>query len=234
MFLTLVAVLALAGLAFWGILRLIAATPSLLIDVKPCRGHWAEARIRKCDQGLEATGIPVEPYNAFSNLAYLAAAVWLLEVLDGWPRATLAGALILLAVGSTLYHGTKAMWAARLDHSGMYAVFGTLAVYAVVPPHPAAPYVVLAGALAAAIGFAFVAPGDVNARLALLLALVAIRCYLLDEIKLTTISLLMFAVAFIVWHVDRRTLVLGRFGHAIWHVLTAGAITAMFFALSQQ
>lgn len=229
--LVLAGLLFVAGLVVWGVLRLIAATPALLKDVKTCRGNWAEARLRHCEGGLAVTGIPVEPYNTFSNLAYFAAAWVLVRTFGTLPATVLAASLTLLGVGSAMYHGTKAKWGARLDHAGMYAVFGSLAIYCVSPAHSLASYVMLAGAAAFAIGFALVAPGDLNARMGLLLVLVSIRGFLLGRTMLSAASLGLFVVAFIVWYVDQRSTLLNRFGHAIWHVCTAAAIALMFAAV---
>ena len=232
MFIEISIILLVAGLAIWVALRLIAATPALLKDVKACRGNWAEARLRHCEGGLAATGIPVEPFNTFSNLAYFAAALVVVRTFGTMPAAVLAASLGLLGVGSAMYHGTKTKWGARLDHAGMYAVFGSLAIYCVMPPHPWAPYVMLGGAAAFAIGFALVAPGDLNARMGLLLGLVSIRGFLLGQTRLSLIGLGLFVVAFMVWYVDQRRTVLGPFGHAIWHVCTAAAIAVMFAAVA--
>ena len=226
----LVAVMA-AGLVLWGVLRFIATTPALLKDVDTCRGDWAEARLRNCQGGLAATGIPVEPLNSFSSLAYLVAGWTVYRAFGNLPAVVLGASLTLNGVGSALYHGTKAMWAARLDHAGMYAVFGSLAIYSVAPPHPAAPYVMLAGAAVFAIGFAVVMPGDLNARTGMLLCLLSVRGFLLGRTLLSALSLGIFAVAFTAWLLDRHTTVLSRFGHAIWHLFTAAAIGLMFGAV---
>lgn len=146
MLLQIVVLLTLVGMVIWGILRWIAGTPALLTDVKACRGNWAEARLRHCEGELAVTGIPVEPFNTFSNLAYIAAAWVVWQTFPGLPAVVLAASLVLLGIGSSMYHGTKAMWAAKMDHAGMYAVFGSLAIYCVAPTDPAMPYVMLAGA----------------------------------------------------------------------------------------
>jgi hypothetical protein len=223
--------LVVVGLAIWGVLRWIAVTPALLTDVKACRGHWAEARLRHCEGGLAVTGIPVEPFNTFSNLAYFAAgwAVW--TTFANKPAAVMAASLTLLGVGSSMYHGTKTKWGARLDHAGMYAVFGALVIYCVAPTHPAVPYVMLGGAAGSAIGFALVDPGDLNARMGLLLGLASIRGFLLGSVLLSGLSLGCFAIAFTAWQIDKRTTLLSRFGHAIWHLLTATAVALMFAAV---
>lgn len=223
--------LAVTGLALWGILRWIAATPSVLVDVKACRGHWAEARLRRCEDGLVATGIPVEPFNTYSNLAYFVAAWVVWETFEGIPPAVLAASLTLLGVGSAMYHGTKTKWGARLDHAGMYAVFGALAIYCVAPTHPAMPWVMLAGAAACAIGFAVVTPGDLSARMGMLLGLASIRGFLLGRPGLSGLALGLFAIAFAAWQLDKRTTLLSRFGHAIWHLFTAAAIAVMYAAV---
>jgi predicted membrane channel-forming protein YqfA (hemolysin III family) len=232
MLLMIVGIVSAVGLGIWAALRMIARTPALLTDVKPCRGDWAEARLRGCQGGLAATGIPVEPFNTFSNLAYLAAG-WVVAIRFGTLAAAILGAsLTLLCIGSAMYHGTKTMWGARLDHAGMYAVFGALAIYCVSPPHPALPYVMLTGAILFAVGFAIVLPGDINARMGLLLALMSIRGFLLGRTLLSALSLGIFALAFAAWLLDKRTTVLSRFGHALWHVLTAAAIGLMFAAVA--
>lgn len=232
MILETIILLLLAALVVWGVIGWIASTPTLMIDVKACRGDWAEARLRGCEHGVGFTGIPVEPFNTYSNLAYLAAG-WIYYQLSSRPAVlVLALALTLLWLGSSIYHGTKTMWGARLDHAGMYAVFGALAVYCLAPEHPAIHYVMAGAALAMGIGFAFVVPGDLNSRMGLLLGLMSIRAFLLGTPRLAGVSLGLFAVAFVAWVLDKRTTYLARFGHAIWHVFTAAAITTMFSALT--
>jgi hypothetical protein len=227
------AILLVAGMAIvlWGALKWIASTPRLLKKVSPCGGNWAEARIRHCEQGLSVTGIPAEPFNTWSNLAYLAAGWVTLRVLETRPAMVFAAAMALLCIGSSLYHGTKAIWASRVDQSGMYAVFAALAFYGIAPEHPDIGFVMGAGAFVMAIGFAFVFPGDLNARMGLLLLLLSARAFLLGSALLAGVSLGHFALAFALWNLDKRTAILGRFGHALWHVLTAAAMALMFMAI---
>ena len=225
--------LAIGALALWGLLRWIAATPRLMTDAKACRGEWAEARIRQCEKGIAFTGIPVEPLNTYSNLAYLGSGWALHGVLGGLPSLIFAAAMTLLFLGSSMYHGTKTMWGFRLDHAGMYAVFGSLALYGIAPDHPATPWMMLGGALVLAVGFAFVSPGDLNARTGLLLALMSVRGFLLGTPRLAGLSLGIFLFAFGAWNVDKKTRILSRYGHAIWHVCTGAAIPIMFAALTR-
>jgi hypothetical protein len=222
----------LASLFLWAVLKWIAATPAVLVDVKACRGKWAEARIRGCQHGIAHTGIPVEPINVYSSLAYLAAGWVTVRVVPSVTTYIFGGAMLLLAFGSGLYHGCKAMWAARLDHAGMYAVFAALAFFAMAPGHDWIPYIMGGAALIAAIVFAFVYPGNLSLRMGLLLALVAVRSILLGTWWLGVVSLGAFALAMIAWQIDKHTTVLGRLGHGIWHLLTAVAIAAMFVGLT--
>jgi hypothetical protein len=228
-----IGLLLLAALALWGLLKWIASSPRLMTDIDACRGRWAEARLRSCEKGIGFTGVPVEPFNTYSNLAYLAAGWILYQITRTPPSLVLALALTLLCVGSSMYHGTKTMWGARLDHAGMYAVFGALAVYGVAPLHPVIHWIMAGVALGGGVGFAFVVPGDLNARMGLLLGLMSIRAFLLGTPYLAAVSLGLFVLAFGAWLLDKRGKLLGRFGHAIWHILTAGAITTMFSALTE-
>lgn len=220
------------GLILWAAMKLIAAMPSLLTNVKACRGDWAEARLRKCELGIEFTGIPVEPLNSYSNLAYFAAGWVTLRIVGDAPSIVLGATLIFLSIGSTMYHGVKSMWGFRLDHAGMYAVFAALALYAIAPNHHAISYVMAGGALVAAVGFAFFMPGELSIRMGLLLAVVSVRAFLLGRPVIAGVSLGVFALAEVCWQLDKRTTVLGRFGHAIWHLATAAAISIMFMAMT--
>jgi hypothetical protein len=101
------------------------------------------------------------------------------------------------------------------------------------PEHPAIHYIMGGGAVVLGAGFAFVAPGDINARTGLLLSLMSIRAFLLGTPYLAGVSLGLFVVAFGAWLLDKYTVLLNRFGHAIWHCLTAAAITTMFSALTE-
>jgi hypothetical protein len=60
----------------------------------------------------------------------------------------------------------------------------------------------------------------------------SIRGFLLGRTLLSVLSLGIFAVAFAAWLLDKHTTVLSRFGHALWHLLTAAAIGHMFAAVA--
>ena len=121
---------------------------------------------------------------------------------------------------------------ARIDHAGMYAVFAAVAFYGLAPEHPAMVWVMLGAAVAAAVVFAVLFPGNLMLRMILLLAFISVRAFLLGSPTLAAISLALLLIAGGVWYLDRETTVLGRWGHALWHLLTAGAMPAMFVALA--
>lgn len=221
-----------AGSILWGSLKWIATKPNLLTGVDPCRGGWAEGRLRGCHQGIAFTGVPVEPINTLSTPVYLAVGWVTFRTLQAPPAIAFAVAMAFLCAGSGLYHGTKSLWASSLDHGGMYAVFATLACYALVPGHPAIVWFMAAFAVVWGMTFVFLFPGNLNGRMALLLTLVSSRGFLAGTWTLALVSLALMALAVAAWTLDRRTRRLGRFGHAIWHVLTAGALATMFLAMA--
>jgi hypothetical protein len=200
--------------------------------VDPCRGGWAEARLRGCHKGLAFTGIPVEPLNTLSAAAYLAAGWVTFRLLHSPAAIAFTAAMAFLSVGAALYHGTKALWASSLDHAGMYGVFAALACYALVPGHPGVVWFMAAFAVAWAAAFVFLFPGNLNGRMALLLTLVSARGFLEGTWTLALVSLVLMTLAGAAWMVDQRSRKLGRFGHALWHLLTAGALATMFLAMT--
>ena len=111
----------------------------------------------------------------------------------------------------------------------MYAVFGALAVYALAPEHPLIWVAMTIAFLAAAICFAWLAPGDLNARMGILVSLVALRGFFVGSPGLALLALGLFSVAYLAWTFDRH---LGRWGHATWHLFTAAAIVVDFQAIT--
>lgn len=203
---------------------------ALMADFKPCRGRWWEAEIRGCATWNKR--LPVEPVNSYSNLAYLAAGWVTFRLIGSWPAAVFGAAMAYLCVGSALYHGVKTMWAVKLDHSAMYGVFATLAFYAMAPEHPQIVWPVLIGGVASAWLLRFEFPGNINVRMGLLLSLMLVGALLRGHTWLGVWSIGLFAVAFAIWNMDKKKILWGRFGHGIWHVLTAAAIAVMFLALT--
>ena len=196
-----------------------------------CRGGWNEGEIRGCYLGYATTGIPVEPVNTYSNLAYLAAGWVVYRLAASWTALVFCVAMAFLCFGSALYHGMKTRWSARWDHGGMYAVMAGLAFYVVCAGHAYETEIVLAGSLLSGILLAWFLDGYLLARMALLLALITVGVMTRGDAALGWTSLAYFAGALAVWLVDKYTGILGRFGHGLWHVLTAVALAYIFLAV---
>lgn len=222
-------------------LRWVAARPHLQTEINPktgqpgppflCRGGWNEGEIRGCEHGYVHTGIPVEPVNTYSNLAYVVAGWVAYRILGGGTGIVFFCAMAILCVGSALYHGVKTRWSARWDHGGMYAVIGGLGFYVVAAGHPQEMWFVLVGSAASGVVLAFILDGHLLARMGLLMALVSVGVLTRGHETYGWYSLGCFALAMTVWIVDKKTGVLGRFGHGLWHLFTAAALAIMFLAV---
>ena len=191
-------------------------------------GGWAEAAIlRRCT-------VPIEPRNTWSNLAYVAVAVALLIRGPWLEMIPLAGGLVMLGVGSALYHATKQVWAQRLDNSGMYAVFAVLVVGGVIPevPEVAVPLSAVGAALLAW-RWAHKVKVPLDDMMGFMLAIAALRPLAVHQSWLAWVSLGVFAVGYVAWQLDkRRSKLVGVWGHAVWHFGTGIAIGLL--ALAQE
>lgn len=210
-------------------------------DYHACAGNWYEANLHNCQDGLEA--VPQQPVNTYTNLAYLAAGLFPGVLLDTPASYVFAFAMTYLCVGSTLYHGTSTRWGGMLDVTAIYVVFSALAVYAAaglfgLPEWltPALMFVV-AGAIAYVLTPRFrrnmhliigIFLGSTYALVLLQMGLReqwAARPYLLT-------SIVAFALAFLFWRMDlTRTFPVPRWGHGLWHILTAVASGLVFYVI---
>lgn len=190
------------------------------------RGGWAE------DAAEGRCSFPIGPRNTWSNLAYPAVAVALLGVWTDPGTIVMAVALTVLGIGSGLYHGFKTRWANKLDWCGMYLVFGALSVHSF---HPGNPNTWMAMALTGvllAVLFSYVVANKVNldVQMGLLLWFSALPVVLHGHIALVGTSMALFVAAFVCWELDLARHLVGRWGHALWHILTALAIGSMYAA----
>lgn len=193
---------------------------------EPCgqriaRGHWAEdAALRRC-------WFPIGPRNTWSNLAYLAAGVYLLQR-PTQSHLAMGLALVVLGVGSGLYHGFKTLWANNLDWFGMYMAMGTLVLHGLLPNAPGFAFgAVWMTAMAAAL-FAF-AERHFDSHMAVLFVTALGATVFKGNIALAFLATLLFALGYAAWQADQARL-LKLWGHALWHGLTAGAMVALFLA----
>ena len=188
------------------------------------RGHWAEDRLAgRCT-------FPIGPWNTWSNGAYLLSGGALIAKEQTSAAWVMGGSLIALGIGSGLYHGFKTLWANRLDWTGMYLVFGALAVHGMAPHHPLIPWaMLLTGALLAAL-LAYVVPNvSLEIQMGVLVWFAALPVVLHGHGLLLIIPMSLLVIAYGAWHLDQRGWS-GRWGHALWHVLTAFALALLFWA----
>jgi predicted membrane channel-forming protein YqfA (hemolysin III family) len=229
------------ALIIFAALKWVSKQENLQIELNPktnelgpphlCRGGWREGELRGCQDGYEATGIPVEPINTYSNLAYLAAG-WIVFRSEGSASALIFfGAMTFLCFGSALYHAVKTRWSARWDHGGMYAMVAGMGFYVMAAGHVSETWIVLAGTVVTGITLAWLLDGNLLARMGLLMALIAAGVLTKGNPTLGWYSLGFFAVAISIWLVDKYKPVLGRYGHGLWHLSTAIASAIMFVAV---
>jgi len=193
--------------------------------LKPCAGGWWESRLRGCGAGQ--VGFPMQPINAWSNLAYFVAGAILFAWRPTPEHGVLWAALAALTVGSGLYHAWPSVRTARLDHAGMYATFGALTTYAVASPEM--PWVWIFMAVAAGFAaylFQWTFSMNLNAMMGVFLWVCSIAIGP-EALTLLVASWSCFAAAMVAWQLDKRRILTRRWGHGIWHVLTAGAVALM-------
>ena len=193
------------------------------------RGRWAE------DEALGRCAPPFGPRNTWSNLAYSATGLALARLVDGDAATVFGNALVVLGAGSLLYHCYKATWANLLDRFAMYLVLGALAVYGIAPADPAMPTIMVATGVGAGVLFNYAIPKvslDVQTGVFMYFGLVA--AYLRGDRTLAAIALGLFVLAFVLWNLDKRKApIVGLYGHAAWHVLTAVAFPLLFLAIAR-
>jgi hypothetical protein len=187
------------------------------------RGGWAE------DAALQRCHFPIGPRNTWSNLSYALAGLWL-AVTPGEPiRWIMAAALLMLAVGSALYHGTKQIWANDLDWLGMGASMSVLVVHGLFPH--AEGLALGAFTVGAVAGLLIAKQMHFDLLMGGLFVAALIPAYLNGEWRLASISVACFSLAYLAWQADkRRWKIVGLYGHAGWHLLTAAAIAVLFLS----
>lgn len=167
---------------------------------------------------------PIAPINTYTNVAYVLVGIF------SWPVSWAFGlAMILLGVGSGLYHGFKTVSMDRLDNAGMYLVYGGLVVYSMAPGERVTPFVMLGIGALLAWRFAFLAvPDDVETiLLGAFVAFVTLTVALHGHPWLALLSLSILGLSYILWWADvqRNALLarcgLKRWGHGLWHLGTA-------------
>lgn len=192
-------------------------------DFLPCRTPWWEDALGgSCDNGK----VPVGPRNTYSNLAYAACGLFLYW-LHGTPESlVMAASLGFLCLGSMAYHAVPGRFTAALDHAGMYATFLALATYAAggtwIP--------MLAAAVGGALVFQLLVRADLNAMMGVFLWIAGVAAWHRGTYWLLFLSATGFVAAMCFWLLDKRRELVGRWGHAAWHIGTSISISCMYLA----
>lgn len=192
------------------------------------RGHWAE------DEALQRTRFPVGPRNTWSNLWYAAAGLMVLVSGPGGREPVVfAAALGVLCLGSGLYHAIKEPWANALDHVGMYAVFGSLATWAIGYGWVGdGLWLAMAvGGIVPAVVFSYLVKVNLDVMMGLLVLGASVPAFLWGTPALAGWGLGIYALGYGCWQLDRaKHPAVGLWGHALWHGLTGFATAMQFLA----
>lgn len=210
-------------------------------DYRKCAGNWYEAEVCSCSDGLSS--IPQQPINTYTNLAYVAAGFFPVFCLGTPASYAFAVTMLYLCVGSALYHATSTRWAGMMDVVAIYVVFSALAMYAAAEllslPEWLAPFImfVVGGTVAYLLSPRY----HKNMRLIIGLFLGGTYALVLLDMALSSdwlpglyllSSLISFALAYAFWSMDRaRTFPFPRWGHGLWHILTALASILVFYSI---
>lgn len=216
--------------------------PEIVRDgYKRCLGGWHEALFYGCETDLSV--VPQQPVNTYSNLAYLAAGVFPGVLLETPAVYVFTFAMIYLFIGSTLYHATSTTWGGMLDVTAIYVVYSSLAVYAaavlVGSPEWLTPALMFVAAGAAAYVLSPRYHHNMHLKIGIFLggayALLLLRMVITEywaPWPYLVCSIVTFALAFLFWRMDRqRVFPFPRWGHGLWHVLTAAASGLVFYAI---
>jgi channel protein (hemolysin III family) len=205
-----------------------------------CSG-WHEEVLAGCQQ-LER--IPHQPINTYSNLAYLAAGLYLQFSLDTPAAFVFAVTMTYLCIGSALFHALTTKWAGMLDVTGIYAVFTAIAVYALAALLGLGGHVHVSTAMFVVAGAAvLVLSPRYHKRMRLVIALCLGGAYAMlllrmwstgdwDPLRYGGISLALFVAGYLSWEADKRRRFVPRpWGHGFWHLFTAAASAVVFYAI---
>lgn len=232
-----------AGLVFRGVFEFI--TPDKVkVDYDPCGGKWDEAYIHGCEKGL--CHIPQQPVNTYSNLAYLAAGVYMHVIVGTNASLVFAITMMYLAVASSLFHATSTKWAGMLDVTAIYVVFSAIAVYAASSVFDGTNWTFTPPIMFVLAGLtSYVCSKRFHRRMNLVIAVFLGGSYLAVLINMAIerdrsawryllASFLLFVIAYGIWNLDRKRIFPIRgWGHGFWHVLTAAASAFVFQAANR-
>jgi channel protein (hemolysin III family) len=206
-----------------------------------CAGRWHEAFLCGCEDGLAS--LPQQPVNTYTNLAYLAAGVFPGVLLDTPAIYVFSFSMIYLFIGSSLYHAMSTSWGGMLDVTAIYVVYSALAVYASAVLFGSPDWMIPLTMFVVAGLAAYVLSPRYHRNMHLKIAILLGGTYVLLLLRMAfsgnwgswpylVASIITFALGFLFWMMDkRRTFPLPRWGHGLWHILTAAATGLVFYAI---
>lgn len=191
-------------------------------------GGWAEDYLQRPYR----CNFPIAPINTWTNLAYVAAgiAVCLRGTAAAWAEGTL---LILLGVGSLVYHGFKTHFTNVCDNAGMYLAYGGLWMYTLAPTSPLTPYLMVIASLVLAWRFALIrVPDNVeDILMGCFVVTATIAACLNGNAVVALPGLACMGLGYWAWNLDLdRAFPWPRWGHGVWHMLTALGTYLIFIA----
>lgn len=207
-----------------------------------CDGDWHEAYINECKDGLKR--FPQQPINTYTNLAFVAVGVFL-GYHGGSPNALIfMVAMVMLAIGSALYHGLSVRWAGHMDVLAIYWVLlvlliSVIAALAEIDQRVTAITGFVGGGVVAAYLRLVRKKVDMMIKIGVLLAPIyglaawySITLGISTNYALLAVSLGLFVLAFGIWNLDkRRASWLRGAGHGIWHILSAVGFGLIFWVI---
>lgn len=210
-------------------------------DYVTCSGGWNEAKLNNCQAGLLA--VPQQPVNTYSNLAYFATGLFPGILLDTPASYVFAFTMAYLCLGSALFHAISTRWAGMLDVTAIYTVFSALATYAAAVLLDLPEWLIPGLMFLVAAGIVYVLSPRYKRRMRLIIGIFLGGAYLLVLLQMwlsgnwsfwpyLLASFITFVLAFIFWNMDKAgTFPLPRWGHGIWHILTAAASGLVFYSI---
>ncbi len=228
-----------AGIALREIFKII--DPGKVSQYRTCAGGWWEAELNQCASGLAM--VPQQPVNTYTNVLYLTGGLFLVFYLNTLTSYVFFIASFYLCTGSALYHSTSTRWGGSLDVSAMYAVFSSLTVYA------ASTLIGLEDSLVALIMFVVAVligwllrykyKGNMVLKIGIFILLIysfLIWSMVQHNMSLFNVylisSFVLYVIAFIIWILDKKRIFpIKRWGHGLWHIFTAVAISMLFYAI---
>lgn len=188
-------------------------------------GGWRE------DLRLLRKKFPIAPRNTWSSVAYALAAVYLVAIGEGATRWVVGAGMVVLAIGSAGYHCWKTEPWRNWDWAGMGGTMTPLAVNGVLHASQGLALGALSVGIPAAALIAWGGTKHSDLVMGLLFVGSSVPAFLAGNTWPAIEAVALFALAMAFWYADRKAwAIVGLWGHAIWHILTAAAMPQLYQA----